>query len=40
MANNVGNLNVVGTYKDGDVELSEKSHLIVTVPKFVNPPIN
>ncbi len=40
MANNVGNLSVVGTYKDGDVELSEKSHLIVTVPKYVNPPIN
>ncbi|MGE4463191.1 MAG: quinohemoprotein amine dehydrogenase subunit alpha [Arcobacter sp.] len=40
MANNVGNLSVIGTYKDGDVELSEKSHLIVTVPKFVNPPIN
>ena len=40
MANNVGNLSVVARYKDGDVELSEKSHLIVTVPKYVNPPIN
>lgn len=40
MANNVGNLSVIGTYKDGDVELSEKSHMIVTVPKYINPPIN
>ena len=40
MTNNAGNISVVATYKDGNVELSEKSHMIVTVPKFVNPPIN
>ena len=38
--NNAGNISVVATYKDGKKELSEKSHMIVTVPKFVNPPIN
>ncbi len=40
MTNNAGNISVVATYKDGKKELSEKSHMIVTVPKFVNPPIN
>ncbi|MFW0712941.1 quinohemoprotein amine dehydrogenase subunit alpha [Aliarcobacter butzleri] len=40
MTNNAGNISVVATYKDGQKELSEKSHMIVTVPKFVNPPIN
>ena len=40
MTNNAGNLSVIATYKDTNVELSEKAHLMVTVPKFVNPPIN
>ena len=40
MTNNAGNISVVATHKDGKKELSEKSHMIVTVPKFVNPPIN
>lgn len=40
-ANNVGNLKVTATYfvKDGE-KLTAESHLISTVPKFVNPPIN
>lgn len=40
MTNNAGNINVVATYKDGKNELSQKAHMVVTVPKYVNPPIN
>lgn len=40
MTNNAGNLSAVATYKNGEEELSEKAHLMVTVPKYVNPPIN
>ena len=38
--NNVGNLFVVATYLQGDEQIDGKAHLIATVPKFVNPPIN
>lgn len=40
MANNVGNLKITATYVQDNQSLSAESHLIVTVPKFVNPPIN
>jgi quinohemoprotein amine dehydrogenase len=40
MTNNTGNLNVIGIYKDGEKELMGKSHMVVTVPKYINPPIN
>lgn len=40
MANNVGNLTVTATYIENNKKLEAQSHLIVTVPKFVNPPIN
>jgi quinohemoprotein amine dehydrogenase len=38
--NNVGNLNVIATYQDKNKQVEEKSHLVVSVPKYVNPPIN
>ena len=38
-ANNVGNLFVVATVKDGDREVEGKSHLIVTVQRWNTPPI-
>ncbi|AXX92768.1 quinohemoprotein amine dehydrogenase subunit alpha [Malaciobacter molluscorum LMG 25693] len=40
MANNVGNLMITATFLQNNKYLEAKSHLIVTVPKFVNPPIN
>lgn len=38
--NNAGNLKVIATYKDGASTLKADSHLIVTVQKWVNPPID
>ena len=38
--NNAGNLKVIATYKDGAHTLKADSHMIVTVQKWVNPPIN
>jgi len=38
--NNAGNLKVIATYKDGANRLEADSHMIVTVQKWVNPPIN
>jgi len=38
--NNAGNLKVIATYKDGTNTLKADSHLIVTVQKWVNPPID
>ncbi|WP_345977844.1 quinohemoprotein amine dehydrogenase subunit alpha [Sulfurimonas sp. HSL3-7] len=38
--NNVGNLFIVATYLQDDGQIDGKAHLIATVPKFVNPPIN
>ncbi len=38
--NNAGNLKVTATYQDGANTLKANSHLIVTVQKWVNPPIN
>ncbi len=38
--NNAGNIKVVATYKDGNKTLTADSHMIVTVQKWVNPPIN
>jgi quinohemoprotein amine dehydrogenase len=40
MANNVGNLTITATYIDDEQKLEADSHLIVSVPKFINPPIN
>lgn len=40
MANNVGNLNVVATVKDGDRTHEAKAHLYATVQRFVDMPIN
>jgi quinohemoprotein amine dehydrogenase len=36
---NVGDLAVIATLKDGDRELGAKSHLIVTVQRWITPPI-
>lgn len=38
--NNAGNLSVVATSKKGPKVIKAKAHLIVTVQKWVNPPIN
>ncbi|MDY0051911.1 MAG: quinohemoprotein amine dehydrogenase subunit alpha [Aliarcobacter sp.] len=38
--NNAGNIKVIATYKDGNKTLSADSHMMVTVQKWVNPPIN
>jgi len=38
--NNAGNLKVIATYKDDANTLKADSHMIVTVQKWVNPPIN
>ena len=38
--NNAGNLKIIATYKDGAKTLEADSHLIVTVQKWVNPPID
>lgn len=38
--NNAGNIKVVATYKDGNKILKADSHMMVTVQKWVNPPIN
>jgi len=38
--NNVGNLSVIATYMQGYKEIEGKAHLVATVPKYVNPPIN
>jgi len=38
--NNAGNIKVIATYKDENKEIQADSHLIVTVQKWVNPPIN
>lgn len=38
--NNAGNLKVIATYKDGAKTLEASSHMIVTVQKWVNPPID
>jgi quinohemoprotein amine dehydrogenase len=40
MANNVGNLTITATYIKNNQKLEGESHLIVAVPKFINPPIN
>jgi quinohemoprotein amine dehydrogenase len=37
--NNVGDLAVVGTMKDGEHELKAQGHLIVTVQRWITPPI-
>ncbi len=39
-SNNAGNIKVIATYKDGNKTLSADSHMMVTVQKWVNPPIN
>jgi len=38
--NNAGNIKVVATYKDGVETYKADSHMMVTVQKWVNPPIN
>ncbi|WP_052502710.1 quinohemoprotein amine dehydrogenase subunit alpha [Halarcobacter anaerophilus] len=38
--NNAGNLKVIATYKDNNETLKADSHLMVTVQKWVNSPIN
>ncbi|KLE08597.1 quinohemoprotein amine dehydrogenase subunit alpha [Aliarcobacter butzleri] len=38
--NNAGNIKVVATYKDGNKIYKADSHMMVTVQKWVNPPIN
>lgn len=38
--NNAGNIKVIATYKDGNNTLNADSHMMVTVQKWVNPPIN
>jgi quinohemoprotein amine dehydrogenase len=38
--NNAGNIKVVATYKDGIETFKADSHMMVTVQKWVNPPIN
>jgi quinohemoprotein amine dehydrogenase len=38
--NNAGNIKVIATHKDGNTTLSGDSHMMVTVQKWVNPPIN
>ncbi|WP_162984588.1 quinohemoprotein amine dehydrogenase subunit alpha [Poseidonibacter antarcticus] len=38
--NNAGNIKVIATYKDGNKIFSADSHMMVTVQKWVNPPIN
>lgn len=38
--NNAGNIKVIATYKDGDKVIEADSHMMVTVQKWVNPPIN
>jgi quinohemoprotein amine dehydrogenase len=37
--NNVGNLKVIATLKDGERELSAEAHLIVTVQRWIHSPI-
>lgn len=38
--NNAGNLKVIATYNDSKSSLESQSHLIVTIQRWVNPPIN
>lgn len=38
--NNAGNLKVIANYKDGEKSLKDESHLIVTIQRWVNAPIN
>jgi quinohemoprotein amine dehydrogenase len=38
-ANNAGNLFVVATYKEGGTDVTDKAHLIVTVQRWITPPI-
>ena len=37
--NNVGNLRVIATLGDGDKKLEASSHLIVTVQRWIDPPL-
>ncbi|WP_152632455.1 quinohemoprotein amine dehydrogenase subunit alpha [Aliarcobacter butzleri] len=38
--NNAGNIKVVATYKDANKTYKADSHMMVTIQKWVNPPIN
>ncbi len=38
--NNAGNIKVVASYKDGAETFKADTHMMVTVQKWVNPPIN
>ena len=38
--NNAGNIKVVASYKDGIETFKADTHMMVTVQKWVNPPIN
>lgn len=37
--NNAGRMSVIGTYSEGKKKLTAKAELVVTVQKFINPPI-
>ena len=37
--NNTGDLSVVAKVKDGDREVEGESHLVVTVQRWVDPPV-